>query len=67
MKNSQTQQILKALKRGRKITPLDALADFNCMRLGARIFDIKEMGYNVITTMVKSNSGKWFAQYKMGK
>jgi len=67
MKNKQSQkdQILKALKRGRKITPLDALAEFGCFRLAARIEEIKRLGHNIITKMVSSAEGKRFAQYSL--
>ena len=67
MKKSQTDMILKALKKGRKLTPLDALQEFGSFRLGARIYDIKQMGYNIITSMVKSSNGKTFASYKLVK
>lgn len=65
MKESQTDQILKALKKGRKLTPLDALSEFGCFRLGARIFDLKERGYNIVTNTVKSSNGKSFASYEL--
>ena len=44
-KTSQTQngKILKALLNGERLTQLDAYTRFNCTRLGARIFDIKNM------------------------
>jgi len=64
---TQAEQILKALKKGRKLTPLDALAEFSCFRLGARIFDLKERGYNIVTKMVESSNGKRFAQYRLVK
>ena len=64
---SHTQQILKALKKGRKLTPLDALTEWGCFRLGARIYDLKERGYNIITKMVTSSNGKRFAQYRLVK
>lgn len=42
-KTSQTQnsKILKALLNGERLTQLDAYTRFNCTRLGARIYDIK--------------------------
>lgn len=51
-KTSQTQsaQILKALKNGEKLTHLDAEKRFNCLRLGARIYDLKNA---VITSSAK--------------
>ena len=46
--NSQNQQILKYLRRHRSgITPMDALKLCGCFRLSARIFDLKEDGYNI--------------------
>jgi hypothetical protein len=42
---TQAQEILKALQCGRRLTPLDALNDFGCFRLGARIHELKGMGY----------------------
>ena len=39
---SQAEQILTALHRGESLTPLDALNRFGCMRLGARIFELRQ-------------------------
>lgn len=44
---SQAVQILKLLKAGRTVTPLDALRECGCFRLSARIFDLKEMGWPI--------------------
>lgn len=57
---SQTQstQILKALKNGERLTHLDAEKRFNCLRLGARIYDLKKRGHNIISKMITVPSGK---------
>lgn len=47
------EQVLAYLKTGRDITPLEALANFGCLRLGARIFDLKARGYNISRRMVE--------------
>ena len=62
---SQTQsaQILKALKNGERLTHLDAEKRFNCLRLGARIYDLKKRGYNNISEMITVPSGKRIDQY----
>ena len=60
---SQTQQILTALQRGERITPLDALDRFGCMRLAPRICDIERMGYKVDRKFVE---GRRFKVYWMG-
>lgn len=44
---SQCRMILEALQRGETITPLDALRRFGCFRLGARIYDLKDKGYEI--------------------
>jgi len=62
---SQKTEILKALKKGRKLTSLDALADFGCFRLGARILEIHYMGYNILKRTVRSSNGKNFTQYRL--
>jgi hypothetical protein len=54
------------LKEGKKkwITPLDAYLGCGCLRLAARIKDLKDMGYIVATKMVNQN-GKHFASYRV--
>ena len=66
---TQTEAILAHLKSGKTITPMDALNLYGCMRLGARIFDIRAMGYNVFMELksVRNRFGHTvnFAQYKL--
>lgn len=45
---TQTQRILKHMTEHGSITPKDALDLFGCMRLGARIYDLKKAGYNIV-------------------
>lgn len=61
---SQTRQILEHLEAGNAITPIDALSLFGCFRLGARIFQLRELGYNIITKE-KVINGKHFAEYSL--
>jgi len=62
---TQEQQILAALKAGRRITPIDALRDFSCFRLGARIYDLKQSGHSISTTMVETEGGAHVASYSL--
>jgi hypothetical protein len=62
---SQNKMILAYLKEGHSITPLEALKRFGCLRLGARIFDLKEQGYNIKTDRITTNAGKRVASYKL--
>lgn len=65
MTETQTAQILAHLKTGRSITPLDALEWFGCFRLGARIYDLKQDGHNIVKDMVETDSGKRVASYTL--
>lgn len=65
--DSQCAEILRHLKRHRCITPLQALRKpFRCMRLGARIYDLRRDGHDIATTMIEEN-GKRFAEYRLVK
>ena len=51
---SQNDRILKYLqthKRG--ITQLKALEKFGCLRLSGRIFELREQGYPILTTIIE--------------
>ena len=64
MSQTQNEQILDYLKSGKSITPLEALEKFGCFRLSARIFNLREDGYNIITKNI-TNDGKTFAEYHL--
>jgi len=61
---SQSQAILTDLARGRRITPLDALRDYDCFRLSARIHDLRKQGHNIKTEWISDpRTKKSFAEY----
>lgn len=62
---AQTVDILKYLIEGNSITPLEALQKFGCFRLGARIWDLKKLGFLIDSKLVTTQSGKHIAQYKL--
>ena len=62
-RQSQYDKILEWLQQGHKLTPLDALHNFGCLRLGARIWEMKKNGISVQTELVKLPSGKHVARY----
>lgn len=63
---SQSDDILRDLKRGQKITPIDALGAYGCFRLGARIYDLRRQGIPVKAEMITDeNTGKTFARYSL--
>lgn len=63
---SQNEQIRQHLESGKKITPLEALQQFNCLRLGARIHNLKAMGLSISSKLVEQN-GKRFSEYSLVK
>ena len=64
--NSQTDQILNYLQAGNVLTPLEAMRKFNCLRLGARIYDLRQKGYVINSLMIKDDiSGKRYARYSL--
>ena len=63
---TQTQAIYEYLKQGNSLTPLDALSLFGCMRLEARIWELKQQGIDIQMDMIKHND-KHFARYFMTK
>ncbi len=61
---TQNEEILAWLKV-KSITPIEALEQFGCFRLSARIKDLKNMGHDIVTEMVKLRSGKRCARYRL--
>ena len=61
---TQNQRILDYLKSGKTLTPLEALNKFGCLRLSARIFNLREQG-NAIITKNDTRKGKTFAEYSL--
>lgn len=65
-KAAQTIQILEHMRAGNSITPIEALQLCGCMRLGARIYDLKQAGHVINTLMVKDEkSGARYACYSL--
>lgn len=62
---TQRAQILSALLRGERLTHLDAEKRFNCLRLGARIYELKKQGHDIRAEMIKVPSGKRLAEYRL--
>lgn len=63
--DSQSDEILRYLREGHTLTPMDALRLFGCFRLGARVYDLKRRGYDIKSKMVDTDNGKRVAQYSL--
>ena len=53
---SHKRQVLEYLKRHGSITPMDALREFGCYRLGARIYDLRREGVKIRTRLVEQQN-----------
>ena len=53
---SQNEMILDYLRQNGSITQAEAISQFGCYRLGARIYDLKQRGHKVIKTIEKGQN-----------
>lgn len=64
---TQAEQILNHLETKGTITPLEALIEYRCMRLGARIYDLRKLGYDIRSGFVERTNAagevKRFKEY----
>jgi hypothetical protein len=61
---NQKYQILNHLQSGKKITPLEALDQFGCMRLASRISELRDEGHPIETKMMSNKDKRW-AEYSL--
>ncbi len=64
MKKSQSEMILDHIRRHGSINPLQALRNYGCLRLSARICDLKQRGFNIVAKLIR-NKNKRFASYSL--
>lgn len=66
---TQNESVLKHLRSGKKITPIEALNKFSCFRLAAVIHRIKKIGMLDKTESIESKpltkGNKTFSQYSL--
>lgn len=67
---TQAESILAYLQTGQSITPREADELWGCMRLGARIYDLKKQGYKIISEresgVNRLGEPCHWARYRMG-
>ncbi len=64
---SQTAQIAAYLKKGHKLTPIEALERFGCFRLAARVHELNRQGMNIKSELRRFNGEKRAAVYWVGR
>lgn len=66
---TQAEKVLRHLKTVGKITPMDAIREYGCLRLGARICDLRKAGYNIESKIVSGvnrfGEPTHYAEYRM--
>lgn len=62
---AQKRAILKHLEEGKTITAAQAMRLFRCERLAARIRELRQDGYNIITETLTTRSGKRIGEYSL--
>lgn len=60
---SQNKMILAYMMAGKRITALEALNLFGCLRLASRINDLRNKGFAIQKQMIKTDSDKYVMQY----
>ena len=68
---NQAKKILDYMERHGSITPMEAMQELGIMRLGARIYDLKESGVKIITETVTGTNRDGervrYARYRLEK
>lgn len=71
MASAQNYMILEHLKNKGPITPMEALIQYKCMRLGARIYDLKQLGFDIRSRYISHTNAdgevKRYKQYWLRK
>lgn len=52
-KKSQKELVLDYIETHGSITPLEAEIHIGCLRLGARIWELRDEGYNIVSEIVE--------------
>ena len=59
--------ILNHLTSGKTITAMEALREYGCFRLGARIYDLRKKGFFIASELIILPNKKQVARYTLNK
>lgn len=65
MAKTQIDNLRAHLNAGRSITPLEALGLYGVFRLAARIKELREQGWDILTEIKRDPNGKTYATYAL--
>jgi len=63
--DTQSALILRHLSQGWSLTPLEALREYECFRLAARVFDLREAGHDIHMALTTNTAGKRVGVYTL--
>jgi len=63
----QARKVLSHLERRGSISPMEAIITYGITRLAARVFELREIGITVLTTLKRDENGKPYARYTLQK
>ena len=63
--HKQNAQILSHLKRGKEITPMEALNEYGCFRLAARVYELRDNGWPIECERRSMENGKVIGVYSL--
>ena len=66
-KTPKIEQLRNHLRSGKSITQLEAIGLYSLFRLAARVHELKQKGWNIITTEKRDANGAVYAEYKLGE
>lgn len=61
----QTRKVLNHIERRGSISPLEAFGTYGMTRLGARIFELRRAGFNILTDLRADEMGRVYARYTL--
>ena len=64
---SQNEKILKHLLSGCSISGLEALQHYGCFRLAARIYDLRQQGWDIEDDAIDMPNGARIATYHLNR
>lgn len=62
---SQNNQILNYLMKGKTLTPIEALQMFGSFRLAARVYQLKNLGHPIVSEKITVANGQHIASYSI--
>lgn len=62
---TQEEKVLKYLRTGRTLTPLEALYIIGTFSLPYHVFNLRKKGFPIITMLKQDVNGKRYAKYKL--